>query len=255
MLPENFKLADYLQRIAYSGEVKADYATLKQLMACQLQNVPFENLDVLAGKPISLDPQTIVEKIVYRRQGGYCYELNGLFAMALDSIGFAYRIVACRPLFYPVRRPRTHAALVVTAEGQEYLVDLGFGSYGIRQPMNLAVLDTPVTQDYDRYQLTIAADGDYVLSALVEGEWIKQHGFNLTPMEWLDFMPANWFNSTHPDAVFTQKPLILLFTPTGKRVLFGDSFKQTEQGKTTVQSVSPEQQADILAEYFHLKFS
>ena len=255
MLPENFKLADYLQRIAYSGEVKADYATLKQLMACQLQNVPFENLDVLAGKPISLDPQTIVEKIVYRRRGGYCYELNGLFAMALDSIGFAYRIVACRPLFYPVRRPRTHAALVVTAEGQEYLVDLGFGSYGIRQPINLAVLDTPVTQDYDRYQLTIAADGDYVLSALVEGEWIKQHGFNLTPMEWLDFMPANWFNSTHPDAVFTQKPLILLFTPTGKRVLFGDSFKQTEQGKTTVQTVLPKQQTDILAEYFHLKFS
>ena len=255
MLPENFKLADYLQRIAYSGEVKADYATLKQLMTCQLQNVPFENLDVLAGKPISLDPQTIVEKIVYRRRGGYCYELNGLFAMALDSIGFAYRIVACRPMFYPARRPRTHAALVVTAEGQEYLVDLGFGSYGIRQPMDLAVLDTPVVQDYDRYQLTIAADGDYVLSALVEGEWIKQHGFNLTPMEWLDFMPANWFNSTHPDAVFTQKPLILLFTPTGKRVLFGDSFKQTEQGKTTVQTVLPKQQTDILAEYFHLKFS
>ena len=112
MLPENFKLADYLQRIAYSGEVKADYATLKQLMACQLQNVPFENLDVLAGKPISLDPQTIVEKIVYRRRGGYCYEVNGLFAMALGSIGFPYRIVACRPLFYPVRRPRTHPRVI-----------------------------------------------------------------------------------------------------------------------------------------------
>ena len=255
MLPENFKLADYLQRIAYTGEVNADYATLKQLMTCHLQTVPFENLDVLAGKPISLDPQTIVDKIVYRRRGGYCYEVNGLFAMALDSIGFPYRIVACRPMFYPARRPRTHAALVVTAEGQDYLVDLGFGSYGIRQPMNLAVLDTPVQQYYDQYKLTIAEDGDYVLSALVDGEWIKQHGFKLTPMEWLDFMPANWFNSTHPDTVFTQKPLILLFTLEGKRVLLGDSFKQTEQGKTTVQNVLPEQQADILAEYFHLKFS
>jgi N-hydroxyarylamine O-acetyltransferase len=255
MLPEHFKLTDYLQRIAYTGEVKLDYATLKQLMICHLQSVPFENLDVLAGKPISLDPQTIVDKIVYRRRGGYCYEVNGVFAMALDSIGFPYRIVACRPMFYPVRRPRTHAALVVRVEGQDYLVDLGFGSYGIRQPMNLAVLDTPVTQDYDQYKLTIAEDGDYVLSSWVDGEWLKQHAFNLTPMEWLDFVPANWFNSTHPDTVFTQKPLILLFTPAGKRILFGDSFKQIEQGKTTVQSVSPEQQTDILAEYFHLQFS
>ena len=255
MLPENFKLADYLQRIAYTGAVNTDYATLKQLMTCHLQTVPFENLDVLAGKPIDLNPHMIVDKIVYRRRGGYCYEVNGLFAMALDSIGFAYRIVACRPMFYPVRRPRTHAALVVKAEGQDYLVDLGFGSYGIRQPMNLAVLDTPVSQDYDQYTLSIADDGDYVLSALVDGEWIKQHAFNLTPMEWLDFMPANWFNSTHPDTVFTQKPLILLFTPTGKRMLFGDSFKQTERGVSHVQSILPEQQADILAEYFHLQFS
>ena len=251
MFAENFELAAYCQRIGFSGELRADLATIQGLMQQQLRTVAFENLDVLAGKVISLQPEAIVEKIITRGRGGYCYEVNGLFAMALSALGIAYQWVAARPMFYPVKRPRTHAALIVSVDGAEYLCDLGFGSYGIRAPLRVDVLDTPTTQDDDTYQLT--QDGhDLVLQAYVDGAWLNQYGFTRCPVEWIDFAPANWLNSTHPDAVFTQKPLVVLFTATGRKVLFGDSFKVIEDGQVTQQTLEKAQLADILAQHFQL---
>jgi N-hydroxyarylamine O-acetyltransferase len=251
MIAETFNLAAYCQRIGYSGELRADLATVRALMQHQLRTVPFENLDVLAGKPISLNPDDIVAKIVGRQRGGYCYEINGLFAMALTALGVEWQFVAARPMFYPVKRPRTHAALVVKLDGAEWLCDLGFGSYGIRAPLRLDVLDTPVKQDFDTFMLS-EAHGDLVLKALVESEWIQQYGFNRYPVEWIDFAPANWMNSTHPDAVFTQKPLVVRFTAKGRNILFGDAFKQVSGQTVSKRNITPAEQAAILAEHFGL---
>jgi N-hydroxyarylamine O-acetyltransferase len=117
MIAETFNLTDYCQRIGYTGELRADLATVQALMQHQLRSVPFENLDVLAGKPISLNPDDIVAKIVGKQRGGYCYEVNGLFAMALQALQIPYQFVAARPMFYPMKRPRTHMALLVTLDG------------------------------------------------------------------------------------------------------------------------------------------
>jgi N-hydroxyarylamine O-acetyltransferase len=251
MIEETFNLTDYCRRIGFMGELRADIATVQALMQHQLRSVPFENLDVLAGKPISLNPADIVAKIIGQRRGGYCYEVNGVFAMALQALGIAYQFVAARPMFYPVKRPRTHMALLVTLDGVEWLCDLGFGSYGIREPLRLDVLETPVTQGFDTFMLS-QEGGDIVLKAQVEGAWAKQYGFNRCPVEWIDFAPANWLNSTHADAVFTQKPLIVVFTANGRNILFGDSFKQVEQGVTTQRMLAPHEQAEVLAAHFGL---
>lgn len=251
MIAETFNLATYCQRIGYSGELRADLATVHTLMQHQLRAVPFENLDVLAGKPISLHPDDIVAKVIGRQRGGYCYELNGLFAMALTALGVEWQFVAARPLFYPVKRPRTHAALVVKLESVEWLCDLGFGSYGIRAPLRLDVLDMPVRQDFDTFMLS-REDGDFILKALVEGEWQQQYGFNRCAVEWIDFAPANWLNSTHPDTVFTQKPLIVRFTQDGRNILFGDAFKQVSGQQISKRNITAAEQAMILAEHFGL---
>ncbi len=251
MLEKTFNLTDYCQRIGFVGALRADIETVQALMQHQLRSVPFENLDVLAGKPISLDPADIVAKIIGQRRGGYCYEVNGVFAMALQALGIAYQFVAARPMFYSVKRPRTHMALLVTLDGVEWLCDLGFGSYGIRAPLRLDVLETPVMQGYDTFMLS-EESGDIVLKAQVEGVWAKQYGFNRCAVEWIDFAPANWLNSTHPDAVFTQKPLIVVFTADGRNILFGDSFKQVEAGVTTQRILASPEQAEVLAAHFHL---
>jgi N-hydroxyarylamine O-acetyltransferase len=250
MYADNFKLADYLARIGFDGEARADIATVSQMMRCQLFTVPFENLDVQTKKIVSLVPEDIVAKIIDRQRGGYCYEVNGLFAMALQALNIPYIFVAARPMFYPVRRPKTHMAVVAQIDGENWLCDLGFGSYGIRAPMRLSVLDEAQQQDFDLFKLTKTNEREYLLQAWVEGDWANQYGFDLSPQEWIDFMPANYLNSTHPDAIFVQKLLIVLHNPTGRKILLGDSLKVVDRHQTEKKSVASVDITRVLAEHF-----
>jgi N-hydroxyarylamine O-acetyltransferase len=252
MQADNFNLQDYLTRIGYQGQPSTDIATLNALMRCQLFSVPFENLDVQAGKVVSMVPEEIVEKLVYRQRGGYCYEVNGLFAMALQALGFEYQLVAARPMFYPVRRPKTHMAIVVQLDQQAWLCDLGFGSYGIRAPMALAALDCEVMQDHDCFMLTSPAPDVFLLKAKVEEKWQSQFEFNLNPWEFIDFYPANHMNSTHPDAIFVQKLLVVLHTPTGRHILFGNALKTITNGVVEKRILSAEERGDTLKTLFGL---
>lgn len=247
----DFDLQRYLDRIGFSGPARADLDTLQRMMQAQLCSVPFENLDVQAGKIVSLEPAHIVEKIVERRRGGYCYEVNGLFSMALTVLGIPHTYVAARPMFYPVRRPKTHMAIIAEVGDEQYLCDLGFGSYGIRAPLPLDSAGGEVEQGSDRFRLS-ERGGEYLLQAWVEGEWASQYGFDLHPQEWIDFMPANYLNSTHPEAVFVQKLLVVRFTPRGRVILFGDNLKIVEDGQVATRPVLPEERAALLREYFDL---
>jgi N-hydroxyarylamine O-acetyltransferase len=252
MHADNFSLTKYLERIDFTGTPKADIETVATMMRRQLFTVPFENLDVQAGKIVSLVPEEIVEKIVDRKRGGYCYEVNGLFAMALQALGVPYQFAAARPMFYPVRRPRTHVVVVATLGGERWLCDLGFGSYGIRAPMSLSALDVEVAQDDDTFKLTLGADGFYLLQAKVDGQWTNQYAFDLSPQEWVDFDPANYLNSTHPDAIFVRMTVAVLMTETGRKILGGDSFKIVSHGRTEKRTVATSELPDVLAREFGL---
>lgn len=252
MQANNFSLTDYLHRIDYTGTPQADIETVARMMRRQLFSVPFENLDVQAGKIVSLVLEDIVEKIVGRKRGGYCYEVNGLFAMALESLGIAYQFVAARPMFYPARRPRTHMALVLTLGAERRLCDLGFGSYGIRAPMRLSALDVEIAQDDDTFMLTLGDDGFYLLRAKVDGQWTNQYAFDLSPQEWVDFVPANYLNSTHPEAIFVRMTIAVLMTEAGRKILGGDSFKIVTHGRTEQRTVAPSELAEVLAREFGL---
>lgn len=248
---ENFQLDNYCRRIGYTGPTRADLSTVTALMRHQLESVPFENLDVRAGKGISLVPEDIVDKIIRRRRGGYCYEVNGLFAMALTALGATYRFVGCRPMTYPARRPRTHMALLVNLAGEEWLCDAGFGSYGMRSPMRLR--DTgEIRQGHDSFLLSSEDGREFVFKARVEGEWANQYCFDLSHHEWVDFMPANWLNSTHPETLFTRHLLVLRQTPEGRVMLFDDCLKTVNQGRVEVKEVTAEQLPDLLREVFGL---
>ena len=252
MRADNFILENYFRRIAYNGKTQKDISTVSEIMRCQLFSVPFENLDVQAGKIVSLVPEEIVEKILAHKRGGYCYEVNGLFAMALQELGVPYIFVAARPMIYPVRRPKTHMAIVAEVDGEKWLIDLGFGSNSIRKPMRLDVTDVEVQQDADRFMLSKTDESKYRLKAFVEGEWVNQYEFDLYPQEWIDFVPANHLNSTHPDTIFVKKLIVVLQNPTGKVVLMGDTLKTVSNGITTKEFVSPENRSAILSTHFGL---
>ncbi len=253
MKPDNFSLSAYFSRIGFEGAISADFVTLKRMMRCQLFSVPFENLDVQQGKVVSLVPEEIYRKIVDRNRGGYCYEVNGLFAMALEELRIPWQFVAARPMTYPVRRPKTHAAIVVTIEGEQWLFDLGFGSYGIREPVNLNWIDRDIRQDYETFRLTISPERDYLLQSLNDGVWTNLYEFNLSSQEWVDFEPANYLNSTHPDSIFVRCLMVVMQNPSGKDVLIGDRFKSVSAGRTMGWTVRREDIPELLQQKFSLR--
>jgi N-hydroxyarylamine O-acetyltransferase len=252
MCPDNFTLPRYLSRIGLSTAPSMTADGLTTLMRAQLHTVPFENLDVQASKIVSLVPSEIVSKILDRKRGGYCYEVNGLFAMALEALNVPYRFVAARPMFYPMRRPKTHMAVIATVGDDQFLCDLGFGANGIRAPMRLGETETQMQQDSETFKL-VRKEGDvFTLQHLGDDGWANQYEFDLSPQEWVDFVPANYFNSTHPDTIFTQKLLIILQNPKGKTILLDDTLKSISDGKIETKTILPEQKAGILASVFGL---
>jgi N-hydroxyarylamine O-acetyltransferase len=248
----NFSLRGYFERIGYRGPQETDRQTLTAIMRHQLRTVPFENLDVQAGKVVSLVPEDIVDKILGNGRGGYCYEVNGLFAMAVQALGVPYRMVGARPRTYASRRPKTHMALILTFEGERWLFDLGFGSHGIRAPISLDRPDTDVLQDFDTYRLEKIGDDRYLLRTVVEGKWADQYEFDLSPQEWVDFVPANFLNSKHPDSIFVQHLVAVRQTDEGRKILFDDTFKVIARGHTASRSVAPHERDAVLLSEFGL---
>lgn len=250
----SFSLEQYFKRIHFHREAKADLETVTELMQRQLMSVPFENLDIQAGKIISLEPSDIVEKILLRRRGGYCYEVNGLFAMALDALHIPYFFVAARPLTHGARKPKTHMAIIVNFNGEQWLCDCGFGGFGIRAPVNLGALDTEVNQDGELYKLSRGDEQELVVKHWSH-DWEPLYAFDLAPQNWADFAAANLYNSTHHDSIFVRKLLVVLCTPTGRKILFGNTLKLITHNLVEKQIVTAENRSTILREQFGLAVS
>jgi N-hydroxyarylamine O-acetyltransferase len=250
---QNFNLSDYLKRIKLAKTPAPTIAFISEMMQQHLFTIPFENLDVQAGKVVSLVPEEIVDKIVHQNRGGYCYEINGLFALALQKMGISCYFVAARPMFYPMKRPQTHMAIIAKIEGKSYLMDTGFGSHGIRQPMDLSLLNQVIEQDGYAYKLEKKA-GEITLKTQVKEDWLNQYAFKTRATEFIDFTPANFMNSTHPDAIFVKAPLIIMFNEVGKKVLFGNSIKYYSNGVVTEKTFEKEAYTAVLKDEFNLVY-
>ena len=127
----------YLDRIGLDVPPQPDLSALAVLQASHLMHVPFEGLDVRLGIPLSLDTDALFDKIIRRRRGGYCFELNGLFLELLRGLGFVARPVLARVWYRnpPQIPPLTHTLNLVSLEGEAYLVDVGFGGATARTPV------------------------------------------------------------------------------------------------------------------------
>jgi len=248
----SFSLDQYFKRINFRGEAKANQATLTEMMRCQLMHVPFENLDVQAGKIVSLERNDIVEKILFNQRGGYCYEVNGLFAMALNALGIPYFFVAARPLTHGARKPKTHMAVIVNLNGEKWLCDCGYGGHGIRAPLRLSLLDIEVNQDGEMFMLSLFNEQELVVKSKMGDDWEPLYAFDLTPQSWADFAPANYYNSTHHESIFVRKLLVVLCTSTGRKILFGQRLKIISNGQVEKQILTAENRPVILREEFGL---
>jgi N-hydroxyarylamine O-acetyltransferase len=114
-------ISAYLQRIGFDGPLHADLETLRALHRAHVLAISYENFDVQLKRPITIDPQAAFEKLVHRRRGGWCYEMNGVFGLVLQAIGFEITRLAADG-----STPASHLVLTVAMEGATYIADVGF---------------------------------------------------------------------------------------------------------------------------------
>lgn len=217
MQPE--QIDAYLKRIGYTGSLTVSIETLRGLHSAHVFHIPFENLDIHLGKPISLEPDAIFEKLVYNRRGGYCYEMNGLFSAVLLALGFDLTRLQGRIMFGSNEvRPRSHQISLIRLDGQQWIADVGYGGRGLLAPI-LLTPNVAVQQYTETFRLTEDPFYGYVLQSLIEGAWQNLVGFNLEPQHPVDYRFPNYWNSTSPDSKFVQHRTVAMPTPEGRKIL------------------------------------
>lgn len=253
-----FDLDAYFERVRYQGSRAPTLATLHALTAAHTHAIPFENLDVLLGRPIDLDPEAIFHKLVRRRRGGYCFEQNALFSSALTALGFQVRPCSGRGRIFPPRGqtpPRTHLFLTVDLDGQRWLTDVGVGGLSLTSALRL---DTDLEQPTPHEARRIVSEGDHWLHQARLGDaWTDVYEFTGEEMPPIDREVGNWFTSTHPRSHFRDRLIVARARPDGRRVtLLNDELKLREcDGRAATHKLdSAEALLAALAEHFELHF-
>jgi N-hydroxyarylamine O-acetyltransferase len=218
------RIGAYLERLGFGAPPPPTIEGLRGLHTAHLERVPFENLDIHLGEEIVLDPEALVAKIVERRRGGFCYELNGAFSTLLRALGFDVTLLAARVHDAgALGPPFDHMCLRVDLEGP-WLADVGFGD-NFRSPLRLDSRDEQVDE---AGTFRIVAAGDSELDLLRDGE--PQYRFDLTPRELHDYDATCRYHQTSPESHFTRNTVCSLATPTGRVTIRGRSMIVTSDG-------------------------
>jgi N-hydroxyarylamine O-acetyltransferase len=215
-------LTAYLDRIQYHGSLEPTLETLTALHRAHLYNIPYENLDIHLGNRLIIDEDYIFDKIVNRKRGGWCYEMNGLFAWALGEMGFQVTKLASDVGTGEPRNeiPPNHLILRVDFD-RPYLADVGFGN-GILEPIPLEV--GTYQQDFYTYQLTRVGDDWYFINHPHGGPGFY---FRLQPYPFSHFADRCEYLQTSPESGFVQTTVCFRFVPKGVIVLRGAVLRTT----------------------------
>ncbi|MER7206920.1 arylamine N-acetyltransferase [Streptosporangium sp. NPDC000239] len=218
---ETLDLAAYLARISFEGDLAPTARTLRALQRAHAAAIPFENLEVVLGRPVLLDLEALQDKMVRGARGGYCYEHTRLFAAALERLGFGVTGLAARVRMGSDRlRAATHALLLVEVPGSPesgWICDVGFGE-GPTEPIEL-VEGAESEQGGRRFRLE-RSGREWVLNSLrspADG-WLDLHSFTLDPRYPVDYVVINHYISTHPNSPFVNR---LVVRRPGPGVLYG----------------------------------
>jgi N-hydroxyarylamine O-acetyltransferase len=199
----------YLRRVGYDEEPAPTVATLAALHRAHLAAVPFENLDIVLGRGISVEFDAVQRKLVDAGRGGYCYEHGLLFAAVLERLGFEVDRLLARVGGDGYRpRARTHMALRVRVEGEPWLADVGFGS-GLLEPIPFASAGEPHRQGGWEYALAETGPGEWELRERRDGEWRVGYAFADERQHPADVVVANHFTSTWPRSPFVTRAVVV----------------------------------------------
>lgn len=244
----------YLSRIGINeNELNANLETLKLLQKLHLLTIPFENLDIHWKNPIVLDTEKFFGKIIDRKRGGFCYELNGLFNELLKILGFQTKLISARVFNgKDFGAEYDHLAILVQIGDAEYLTDVGFGDFSA-EPLKF-VLETEQTDANGIFSIKKHDKNYFEVVKKHSGEWQSEYIFKASVRDLSEFAEMCDFHQTSPASHFTRGRLCSLMTENGRKTLTDKNFIETEKGEKTETEIDSEDEFyEILAREFLIK--
>lgn len=253
-------LGAYLRRVGYTGPAEPAEETLRALHRAHLAAIPFENLDIILGRGVAVDLESVQAKLVHGGRGGYCFEHGQLFGAALERIGFRVERLLARVSRPGPVLPRTHLTLRVSTPDRlcAWLADVGFAS-SPPGPVSLRRLRSSGPQDLDGWLYEASPDDEtgriWGLREFQGDGWATLYRFEDSPVYPADVIMGNHYTSTHPDSWFTHTPVVARRTPDAITSLLGRVLTVTRPGHVKERrELSDEEWTAALKEEFGLSF-
>jgi N-hydroxyarylamine O-acetyltransferase len=253
----------YLSRLGvpHEEDIRLDRATLHRLQQAHVQTVPFETFSITGdpfsdrdGGGVSLSLPVLYEKIVEKKRGGFCFELNGLFGWLLSELGFDVTRLAGR-MVQAIEMPANHHPLLVRLD-RAYVVDVGMGSPMLRSPIALG--STNESDDAGvswRIVESDRPDADHLLQYQTgSDEWTDRYVFDTTPRSLSYFEATCEYLQSAPESGFTGDPVVTMATTDGHKKLKPETFSVTREGETQERSIDEDEYYSLLETEFEIGF-
>jgi N-hydroxyarylamine O-acetyltransferase len=266
MVDENFKLTQkqvkqYFTRlgIIYNiDEWKPTENNLKKLQNIHIAKIPYENLSILMHEPISLNGNDLYEKIIVKKRGGYCFEVNGLFTHLLKALGYQVTVYNCRFIFEDKGiQVRRHRIMKVNFENEAYLADVSFRNESPRYALRLRC-DEVQFDGISEYKFTKDSYYGYILwQKLSNREWKQVFGFDECPQSETDFFLPNYFCETHPKSPFIDGPHMSICPAMEHITIAGRKFIMSKKNEITKETIigSKEEFIHLCKRYFDISIN
>ena len=252
---ERVKVEQYFKRIGLEmpEDLTPTSALLRELQFAHCTHIPYENLDIIRGIPLSLDNDDLFKKVVVEGKGGFCFELNGLFAWLLRELGYGVTEYAARYLRGESEIPmRRHRVLAVQAVDGLWCVDVGIGEVCPRYPVQL-VEGLAQPQFDECYRFTKDGFLGWVLEDLYHGQWRRFYSFTTEPQLPQDFEALCIYCEKSPKSPFFPDEMFSLKTATGRITLDGHTYKEFDSGEVRVKELD-ESELEWAYSRFGLKY-
>jgi len=234
-------------------ESSLDIGFLNELQSKHIAQYSFNNLAVLLGQELPLDVESLFNKIVERRRGGYCFEHNKLVFTVLSELNFDVRLLLCKVIYNQnIEVARTHRVTLLNLAGEDYIVDAGFGHLGARFPVKIA-LGLIQEQGDAQYRIIKNEKDDYCYQIFKDGDFFTLYTFDLHHYTESDCLLGHFYSHKHPNAAFVNNLVICRKFFNDIKSLRNNEFHHVKDGITqTTKIISIKQLHQLLTEVYQL---
>ena len=221
------QISAYFSLLGMNPDTKPDYTYefLCRIQYRHVTSIPYENLDIIQGKPLCYTTDALYNKIVRERRGGYCFELGGLLSRFLKDLGFEVTNYLGRFLRDVEGTPvRHHRVMKVMTQDGPYIVDVGVGSAAPRYPVKLE--EGLIQEQFgETYRFEKTPDLGWVLYELHHDDWRPFYSFTEDPQLEIDYLLPSFYCEQHPDSKFNKGIMVAIKTADGRKTLNGREYK------------------------------